>query len=140
MRAFDPATIDRQRRHIDFLDRQHLQSNTRAHNIDDRIDRADLVEMNRVGRHRMDFSLGMRQPRERSQRAAADVFGKPAAVQYLLDVRQMPPVSLICLYQNHVDVGAGNSLFDHRRDRQFVAGNVQFREFRSPLALVDARM
>ena len=70
MRRLHESAPHRQRRADDFR-AEVFDRRRRADDVDDRVDRADLVEMHVVLRHAMHVGLGLREPFERKKRARA---------------------------------------------------------------------
>ena len=57
MRALERARSDVQRRRDDTLDLQAVERDAGADDVDDRINRADFVKLNRLDRDVVDFRL-----------------------------------------------------------------------------------
>ena len=69
MRGLDEAAPDRQRRADDLVDLQRLERERDADDLADRVDGADLVEVDVLGRDAVDAPLGDREALERVLRA-----------------------------------------------------------------------
>ena len=72
----DEAAPRRQRRDDHFVQFQALVAPGGGDDIDNGIDRADLVEVDLFGGRAMDFRFGLGQRRENRQRAILDPSGK----------------------------------------------------------------
>ena len=64
MRRLDPAAARRDGTGLEPIDSQQIQADRRTHDIDDRIDRADLVEMDLGQVDPVDLRLGLAQLEE----------------------------------------------------------------------------
>ncbi len=84
------AAARRQRRNDHFLKLEPLETPGSGHDVDNRIDGADLVEVNLLGSRAMDFRLGLGQHAENRHRAVLDAGGKRrSARDDLTDVAQV---------------------------------------------------
>ena len=62
MGGVDEATADGQRRDVHGAGAEEVQRDDRAGDVDDRVHRADLVEVHRLHRGAVDARLGLGQP------------------------------------------------------------------------------
>ena len=69
VRDLDGAAADVQRRRDDVVDAEPLEREHGADDVDDRVERADLVQVDVVDRHVVDGRLGLAQPLEQRDRA-----------------------------------------------------------------------
>ena len=68
---------------------QHLQPNARAHDVHDRIHRAHLMEVHRLGGQAVNFALGGRDPLKNGDGFFLDPIGERARGDELLDLREI---------------------------------------------------
>jgi hypothetical protein len=83
------ARAHRQRRDHQGADVQLIERPRRAHDVDDRIDRPDLVEMHVLARRAMDFGLGLRQCLKDRGRIASGARAQAGARDHREDFAQM---------------------------------------------------
>jgi len=82
------ATTHVERRTTDLVDAQPPQAGTGAHDVDDGVHSADIVQMDLVGRHAMHIRLGFDQALENSVCLLGDTGGEIAALQYFSEVSE----------------------------------------------------
>jgi hypothetical protein len=83
-----------------------MQARAGAHDVDDGVDRADLVEMHLVGRDAMHVRLGLGQPLEHRAGALLDRVGQPAGADDPEDVAQAALHVLLALHLHEGPRGA----------------------------------
>jgi hypothetical protein len=72
------SVAKRNRPAIDTVDAKLLEAPHNAHDIENRIDRTDFVQMHFIGWHPVDFTLGSRDRGERGIGPLANILGRPA--------------------------------------------------------------
>ena len=91
-RLHEPARV-RQWRARDRVDAEVVEERHRTADVDERVDGADLVELDVVGRHAVHFSLSRRKARERRQCSLACARRKSGACDPFANVRVRPVLS-----------------------------------------------
>jgi hypothetical protein len=85
MGAIDPARAINDRAGENARFAQHFKCDTRADDIDNRINRADFVEVDFLGRHAVDFAFGIRDTLENGYRLLFHPIGQLALGDQLFD-------------------------------------------------------
>ncbi len=94
------AVAHRERRDHHVADAEMLEAPCRADNINNRIDRADFVKVNAVGRRVVNLRLGLREHFENRDRAIPDSRGELRCVNKLSNLTEMT----LRLWLRHLDI------------------------------------
>ena len=126
------ALPDRDRTADDPLDTEHFECGTGTDDVDDRVDRPDLVELDVVGRHAMHRALDVRKRGEGGQRSGGnprrqirrrDEFAN-RPVGTVLDgtvlVVMVMVVAVIAVVYDHVSLCRGDPAAQHRFEAECV--------------------
>ena len=94
MRGFYSPVSQRDERIVDALDSQQLEAPDGADDIEDRVDRSDLMQMKVVLSDTMDLALDRGNRIERGVRQRSDADGNSRRVDKTMDLRNRPAVGL----------------------------------------------
>ena len=97
--ACDEAPRERERRGDHALDAELLEQHERPADVDERVERAELVEVDVVGRHAVDPALDLGQSPERVERTRPRSLGELRSLDELADV----PVVAVIVVVGSVD-------------------------------------
>ncbi len=98
MRGADAAAADVQRRRDDAIGAERLEREHGADDVDDRVERADLVQVDLVERRAVDGRLGLAEPREQRLRAVLASPAQRRAVDQAIDLRERAMAMRVMTY------------------------------------------
>ncbi len=116
MRRLDPAATGRQRAGLEPVHAQQVQPDRRAGDVDDRVDRADLVKMDLGQLDPVDLGLGLAQLEEDPPGEVLLPRGQDALVEDRLDV--VPVAMGVLMGGDDLGVGRPETAALHGLERQ----------------------
>ena len=110
---------------VDRVDAEQIEADRRAYDVDDRIDRADFVKMDIVGRRAMDRRLGFGQSTEDAQRRLSNPLAQRRTLDEPANIGPGSRRLLIGLEHGHIDARAGDAVLLNRLGIDLVAGEIE---------------
>lgn len=137
--ASDRSRAERDGSAINRLGLQRIERQRDADYVDDRIDRAYLVEMHLLERNAVDFALGDADFFEYGQAVRGDPLVKAGGLDHFDDIRVMPvPGRRIVRIERYVHLERGNPFFVYSLPRQLERLDANFLQLALDISPIGA--